>query len=276
MVRMIAEYSEFQVQRVFSPLRPYLAKIGRFLLVSTFLEDSVRIVVQWDEQLDHLHYYRQFGWSLAAGLLSLIVALMLMSSLMVLFSTKRFVNAASYTLMAVIVLQAFVYGLYTDPSYILRGLALAGSLILLMAQGEQVRLNQDKRIYAGGLPSVHASKILLYYPLCGRILLIMLFLAIIFAGELSSLRLTIGVFGLLCCTMVVLGFKAKTTSALLIALLSVSNVLLNNWWSLHETHPSRDFVKYDFFQTLSIIGGYLLLVEQGPGAISVDGNKRLF
>lgn len=37
----------------------YLPAIGRFLIVVTFLEDSLRIVSQWTDQLMYLHDYRK-------------------------------------------------------------------------------------------------------------------------------------------------------------------------------------------------------------------------
>lgn len=39
--------------------RRYLPAIGRFLIVVTFLEDALRIVTQWKDQLVYLHDYRK-------------------------------------------------------------------------------------------------------------------------------------------------------------------------------------------------------------------------
>lgn len=40
------------------PVKPYLPAIGRFLIVVTFLEDALRILTQWNDQLVYLHDYR--------------------------------------------------------------------------------------------------------------------------------------------------------------------------------------------------------------------------
>lgn len=39
-------------------LARYLPAIGRFLIVVTFLEDALRIITQWRDQLSYLHDYR--------------------------------------------------------------------------------------------------------------------------------------------------------------------------------------------------------------------------
>ena len=45
--------------------------------------------------------------------------------------------------------------------------------------------------------------------------------------------------------MVAVGFKAKSSALFLVLLLSLFNVVVNNWWSVHAAHPQRDFLKYE-------------------------------
>ena len=106
------------------------------------------------------------------------------------------------------------------------------------------------------------------------------------------MRVIVSIVGFGACIMVAVGFKAKWSAAFLVLVLSVFNVFANNWWSIHSAHPQRDFLKYDFFQTLceychvilvgqcanptvaAIVGGLILLVNMGPGGLSVDEKKK--
>jgi len=51
------------------PVKPYLPAIGRFLIVVTFLEDALRILTQWSDQLVYLHDYRHSKLMIQASLL---------------------------------------------------------------------------------------------------------------------------------------------------------------------------------------------------------------
>ena len=107
----------------------------------------------------------------------------------------------------------------------------------------------SRKIAFAGLPQLSdpSSTNRTYFQLAGRILLIFLFLGFIFKGDSwSVLRISVSTFGLLACIMVAVGFKAKYSAMFLVALLSIFNVLLNNFWSVHSSHPARDFLKYVF------------------------------
>lgn len=52
------ERSQSQIHTDTVSLTRYLPAIGRFLIVVTFLEDALRIITQWSDQLLYLHDYR--------------------------------------------------------------------------------------------------------------------------------------------------------------------------------------------------------------------------
>lgn len=53
-IRAFATKVEDWVDIYSQPLRPHLPAIGRFLIVVTFLEDALRILTQWSDQLWYL------------------------------------------------------------------------------------------------------------------------------------------------------------------------------------------------------------------------------
>jgi len=56
-LKAISKNIEDYVEIYSQPLRPHLPAIGRFLIVVTFLEDSLRIVTQWGDQIWYLQAY---------------------------------------------------------------------------------------------------------------------------------------------------------------------------------------------------------------------------
>lgn len=184
---------------------------------------------------------------------------------------KRYPDFAVGGLFGVVIAQSLGYGLIFDMSFFLRNLSVLGGLLMVLSDS----LVKRRQMFAA-LPQLSENDRRMYFQLAGRILLIFLFLGFIFNGEWSLTRVAISVVGFAACVMVVVGFKAKWSAMFLVLFLSVFNLIINNWWSVHATHPQRDFLKYDFFQTLSIMGGLLLLVSMGPGGLSMDEKKKAF
>ncbi|KAJ4163399.1 hypothetical protein LMH87_005133 [Akanthomyces muscarius] len=251
------------------PIKPYLPAIGRFLIVVTFLEDALRIMTQWNDQLIYLRDYRHIPSGITHLFLLVNVVAMLACSTLVI--VRKYSDYAVAGLMGVVVTQALGYGLIFDLNFFLRNLSVIGGLIMVLSDS-WVR----KTKAFAGLPTLDEKDRKMYFQLAGRVLLIFLFVGFVFSGSWSIWRVLVSILGAGACVMVVVGFKAKFSATLLVVILSIFNLFVNNFWTLHEHHPQKDFAKYDFFQILSIVGGLLLLVNSGPGQFSIDEKKKVY
>ncbi|KAK3831559.1 MAG: SURF4 family-domain-containing protein [Linnemannia gamsii] len=257
------------IDRIGQPIKPHIPAIARFLIVVTFLEDAIRISTQFGDQLYYLQRHRGFPWGLSH--LFLIVNVLTMLSCSTLVIARKHTEYAAAALLGVVVTQALGYGLIFDASFFLRNLSVIGGLLMVVSDS----IDKRRQLFAG-LPSVTESNKRTYFQLAGRVLLIFLFVGFILHGSWSLTRFIGAIIGFGACVMVAVGFKAKWSAMFLVLFLSVFNIVVNNWWSVENSSAHKDFLKYDFFQTLSIMGGLLLLVTLGPGGMSMDEKKKAF
>ena len=89
-----------------------------------------------------------------------------------------------------------------------------------------------KRFAPAGLPSIDEKDRKMYIQLAGRVLLIFLFVGFVFAGDWGIARVVVSLFGFVACVMVVVGFKAKWSAVMLVVILSIFNLLVNNFWTV--------------------------------------------
>lgn len=151
---------------------------------------------------------------------------------------------------------------------ICRNLALAGGVLLLLAEDR----TEGRSLFAG-LPSLGENNPKQYMQLSGRILLVLMFLTLL-RFEVDFLLLVQNLVGTALIVLIAIGFKTKLSALVLVVWLTGLNMYFNAWWNIPDYKPMRDFLKYDFFQTLSVIGGLLLVVAYGPGGVSMDEHKK--
>jgi uncharacterized membrane protein YphA (DoxX/SURF4 family) len=131
--------------------------------------------------------------------------------------------------MAVVVTQALGYGLIFDLNFFLRNLSVIGGLLMVLSDS-WVR----KTKAFAGLPQIDEKDRKMYFQLAGRVLLIFLFIGFVFSGQWSFWRICVSIVGAIASIMVVVGFKAKYSATLLVVILSVFNLLVNNFWTVRS------------------------------------------
>ena len=135
-------------------------------------------------------------------------------------------------LLGVVVTQAFGYGLIFDLNFFLRNLSVVGGLLMVLSDS----FHRKKFAFAG-LPQIDEKDRKVYFQLAGRVLLVFLFIGFVYSGEWSFSRILVSLVGLIACVMVVVGFKAKWSAVLLVVILSIFNVLINNFWTVRSHSP---------------------------------------
>lgn len=146
---------------------------------------------------------------------------------------RKYSDWAVFGLLGVVITQALGYGLIFDLNFFLRNLSVMGGLLMVLSDS-WVR----KRFAPAGLPSIDEKDRKMYIQLAGRVLLIFLFVGFVFAGDWGIARVVVSLFGFVACVMVVVGFKAKWSAVMLVVILSIFNLLVNNFWTVRFLRPS--------------------------------------
>merc|ERR1712072_53263 len=280
---------EFELETRWSPkaIKRLLSTLGPLLLVITFLEDGLRVMTRWGEQVNYLTgaHPGGMGFSSWFAVLALITSIILQmgGSLLVLQGDKvpqmkgQHVKIGGGALLAFLLLQPIMYGQHTDMDFMCRTLTLAVGLALLW-QHEMEKQGAKADLFAGldaGVTSQNSQELV---QLVGRTLITLIFFYQMFeqaAKSHAGIMHWIGaIITCAICAFVLLGFKAKAAGVLLLVLLGIGNMVMHPFWSV-KPHM-YDFTKFYFFQTLSVMGGLMLLILHGPGGLSVKlGSKKL-
>lgn len=260
--------AEVVADTIIKQSRTILPTLGRLFLTSTFIEDGIRMWFQWGDQRDYIAYH----WNLPMFLGHVFVIFNLIAQLggssMVLF--RKNVRLACGILLAVVLTQTIAYNVLWTPNFFFRNLSLVGGLALLFTE----TFESGRKSLFAGLPTLDSRGAHVnYIQLFGRVTLVFMFLTIQ-RWELSFFYLIETTLACALMFAVTIGLKTKLSALALAGYLFFMNIWINPFWTLDANSSHRDLYKYDFFQTLSIIGGLLMLISLGPGKVSLDHSRR--
>lgn len=248
--------------------RTILPTLGRLFLTSTFIEDGFRMWFQWSDQRDYIAYHWDFPMFFGTLFVIFNLVAQLGGSGMVLF--RKHVRIACCILLSIVLVQTLAYNVLWSPNFFFRNLSLIGGLALLFTE----TFESGRRSLFAGVPTLDSARAPVnYIQLFGRVTLVFMFLTIQ-RWELSFFYLIETALACVLMFAVTIGWKTKLSALALAGYLLFMNMWINAFWMLDYQSSLRDLYKYDFFQTLSIIGGLLLLISLGPGKVSLDHQRR--
>jgi len=264
------EKAEDFANKYLSKSKHILPHIGKLCLCSTFIEDGIRMLYQWTEQRDYINTTWGVGWFISCVFVLINLVGQIGASLMVL--SKKQVNLACYSLCAIILLQTIAYSILWDLKFLARSLSLVGAVLLILAEN---RKDSNKVFHQMPMMNDPNKSTKSYMQLSGRILLVLMFLSLLrfSANWLEILRNIIG------CSLIfviTIGFKTRLFSVIMVFWLLTLNIVFNDFWRHRSASVMYDFKKYDFFQTMTVVGGLIILILIGPGGLSLDEKKKMY
>lgn len=223
-------------------IAPYLPFTCRLLLVSTFIEDGVRILFEMSHQIEFLRHEYYIPSPIAAIMLLTNIIVSFIAVALILGRKKvargQYETHAAYALIACVVYQQVMYGRHSpigsgNIGFLVRNLCLSGSLILITCQ---TRLAAGRTALPMGLldGTSDQQKTVSYLQLASRILLVLLGL---------EFMATLGVFGTIFAVPVIIavlvGYRLEISGTILLILYFLHNVLNSAFWSVSGSYVSQ-------------------------------------
>lgn len=250
-------------------VRPYVPILTRVLLVSAFIEDAFRTIIEYKSQV--LFFRRELYLSKLLALFLIAVSTLSTFAGCFLVFFKKHEKRGAQILIGAVIYQQVIYGRHSpitsgNMGFFIRNLCLIGTLLLLMTnQRIKDGLPALPGIPDGGTKDGPRDTIALMTRLLLGVLCLEMFDVI---GWGWAFIITPLCFGML------LGYKTDVMGLLLMGFYIIATVTSKQFWSIQGSHPhaafARDVMRFEFLQTLSIMSGLVMLVMSGPGALSLD------
>ena len=229
-------------------LNPYLPTIVRVLLVSTFVEDGLRVLQELDHQISFLTNQYFLPSAIAGMMLFGNIAVSFVGVFLVLaqkrISRGAYETLAAYLLIGCVLYQQALYGRHSpigsgNIGFLVRNLCLSGSLLLISCQA---RMAEGRSALPLGILDSGTDKktTVAYMQLTSRILLVLLAIEFIATLGVIGTILTVPV---ICAVLA--GYRLEISGGMLLALYFVHNILNSAFWAESSSTYMSQIMQYE-------------------------------
>lgn len=231
-----AFYCGSKIAKLLSPSYPVIA---RLLLVSTFIEDGVTVMLELGLQRDFLR--REYGipYYMAALLIICYLSISLSAALLLVSCRDKFQRAAAHVLVGCTIYQQIMYGRHSliisgNAGFFVRNLCLCGAILLVSCDSSQTPRQSLLDI------NPRTKKNVPQIQLASRILLVLLTFEFVYTLGAWATFLTLPVVA-----CVLLGFHVEINASILLALYVLHNIINSNFWHPSHSDDLSEIMQYE-------------------------------
>jgi len=225
------------------------------------------MITQYSEQVDYIEDH-SLG-SLATVFILFNFFTQIFGSGLIL--SKKYIQLAVGLLFSSILAQIFAYKVWHETAFLMRSFSLVGAVCLMLAEHWNTSSGNIFNQNIGYQDKNHVKKNVIL--LSGRILLTLMVFSMMHA-DLSYENILKNSVGFILIGLVAIGYKTKMACFVAVCWLSLINIWFNDFWMHSPNNIIMDYKKFDFFQTVTVIGGLVTLIMIGPGEMCLDEMKK--
>ena len=260
-----------KLKRAAKPVAPLAT---RCLIVSTFIEDALRTLGELPSQQLFFHHALGIPPALSKALIIPAALISLIAAGLFMYPPTHVRGAKA--LLGCVVYQQLMYGRHSaittgNLGFLVRNLCMSGTLALFLTVPKR---NTEQPVLPGASAGARIRR--------GARDNAALLVRVLFAFACFEMFDVVGwgwaVLIMPTAGALVFGYQAELCAMLLLAFYAVGAIVANPFWTVavidKEMAHMRELMRYEFVQTVSILGGLLLIIMSGPGAFSVDNKLQ--
>lgn len=271
------------LKRLSRPVAPILT---RLLIISTFIEDGLRTLTELPSQ--QVFFKQALGIPASVAKLMIVPAVLISLVSAVVFMVPKLNKQGAKMLIGCVVYQQVIYGRHSaittgNLGFFIRNLCMVGTLALFIYVPTSTHTSANPGMSSSGdigglLPGSISMKTLRKGAKDNAALLVRVLFAVAAFEMYDVVGWWWSILILPTSLALVIGYQAELCSLLIMGFYGIGAVVANPFWTISvvdkEAEHLRELMRYEFVQTVSILGGLMLIIMSGPGAFSVDNKLR--
>ncbi|ORX84968.1 hypothetical protein BCR32DRAFT_266011 [Anaeromyces robustus] len=253
-IKEIFNYFEYYI--VDNNTVSYFPLWGRILLIIPYIEDSISIILKWNE---HINYYDKNNNNSLIKVFLLINLIGLLGGSIATFH-KNTIKFGVICLIGIDIIQLFLFKQLFNISFYFKLLCVLSGLLLLLSESLLIQSSEINKILLFEQPKILKNidiNIQKNLSILEKCIIVLYLLSIFLANKFNIFVVIAAGFVTIALGIIIFGANNVNSISYFIFILSILNLAINNYWTFNDT---MYFTKFQINQVLTILSGITLFI----------------